>query len=117
VAFWTLSLAVLIGTVLAFWHLRAAEGDVVRPPFWAGIAHATVAIVGLALLILVLARAHPVAGGSGLGVTALWVFGVALLTGAVALLRRRKRPLAMLAVHSSVAIAGYVVLLAWQALR
>ncbi len=111
-SFWTLTLAVAIGTILAFWHLRASDEGTTRPPFLIGLVHAMTGLLGLAALLLV----PNLGGGSGFGKMAAWVFGIALISGVVVLLRRRNGPAAMMAIHSSIAVTGYVLLLAWHAL-
>ena len=114
-AVWTLTATVAAGTVLALWHLRAAEG-VGRPPQAAGIAHGIVGTAGLiALAFAVRGPARGVGAGVGsFGSMAAWLFAGAVVTGIATLLWRRK-PIAM-AVHAGIAITGYVLLLAWNAL-
>ena len=115
VAFWTVTLAVAAGTGLAAWHLRAVD-DVGRPPFAAGIAHGVVGAAGLALLLWALRG--PVRGASAgvgsFGLFAAGLFGVALLTGVGLLFLKRKS--SVMAIHASIAISGYVLLLAWNSL-
>ena len=114
-AVWTLTSAVAAGTILALWHLRAAEG-VARPPPAAGIAHGILGTAGLIALGFALrGPARGVGAGVGsFGSMAAWLFVGAIVTGIAMLLWRRK-PVAM-AVHAGIAIAGYVLLLAWNAL-
>ena len=109
--------AVLAGTVLAFWHLRAAEG-VGRPPGWTGLAHGLGGAVGLALLLLAL-RGPPraVAEGAGtFGTIAAWLFGAALLVGGLVWVRRRRGPMLTILLHAVMAVTGWVMLIAWVSL-
>jgi hypothetical protein len=118
VAVTLLSIAVLFGTGLALWHLRATDGVSLRPPLAAGLVHGSIGAAGLAVLLLVLrGPARGVGAGVGsFGSTAAILFGAALLTGMVVLLRRRRASTVMMAIHSGFAITGYVLLLAWNAL-
>jgi hypothetical protein len=116
-AVWILTLAVAAGTALALWHLRAT-GAGSRPPAAAGIAHGVIGAAGLAVLLLVL-RGPPrgVAAGVGsFGSTAAVLFGAALLAGLIVLWRRRTGPAVTMAIHSGLAVTGYVLLLAWNGL-
>lgn len=111
-AFWVLTLAVAAGSVLALWHLRGTS----RPPIALGIAHAVVGAAGLGMLLLALrGPARGVAAGAGsFGTVAAVLFGGALLTGVALLLWHRKG--AVMAIHAGIAIAGYVMLMAWVSL-
>ncbi|HEY0183705.1 MAG TPA: hypothetical protein VGC09_12940 [Rhodopila sp.] len=86
------------------------------PPPAAGIAHGVAGTVGLAALLLVLqGPARGVATGVGsFGIVAAVLFAAALMTG-VALLLLRRRGIVM-AIHAGIAISGYMLLLAWNAL-
>jgi hypothetical protein len=114
-AFWVLTLAVAAGSALALWHLRAAEGAA-RPPIVAGVAHGLIGTIGLALLLVAL-RGPPRGVDAGVGsfatVSAV-LFAGALLSGIVMLLLRRRGLL--IAIHAVIAISGYVLVLAWNAL-
>lgn len=113
-AAWVITLAVVAGTVLAFWHLNVTEG-VTRPAAWAGIAHGLAGAVGLALLLVAL-RGPPrgVAEGAGsFGIIAAWLFGGALVIGGVILARRRRGPLLTILLHAGLAVTGWVMLIAW----
>lgn len=81
-----------------------------------GIAHAAVGAVGLGVLLLALGGpARGVAVGVGsFGAVSAGLFAVALLTGIVLLLLRRKG--VVMAVHAGIAITGYVMVMAWVAL-
>jgi hypothetical protein len=116
-ATWVITAAVLAGTVLAFWHLRAAEG-LARPPGWAGIAHGLCGVVGLALLLMALhGSPRAVAEGAGsFGTIAAWLFGTALLVGGMIWVRRRRGPTLTIILHAALAVTGWVLLLAWASL-
>nr|WP_294509329.1 hypothetical protein [uncultured Rhodopila sp.] len=109
-----LTIAVTIGAGLALWHLRADGG----PPAMVGLLHGVIGATGLGVLLLVLrGPAHGVAAGVGsFGTTAAWLFGAALVTGIAVLMRRRRADAVMIAIHSGLAITGYVLLLAWNSL-
>jgi hypothetical protein len=114
-AFWVLTLAVVVGSALALWHLRAAEGGA-RPPVAAGLTHGVIGTIGLGMLLVAL-RGPPRGVGAGVGsfgtVSAV-LFAGALLSGIVMLLLRRRGLL--IAIHAGIAISGYVLVLAWDAL-
>lgn len=115
VAVWVLTIAVAAGIGLGMWHLRATDAAS-RPPAAAGILHGIIGAAGLVVLLLAL-RGPPrgvAAGAASFGMTAAWLFGVALLSGAVFYFRRRKGAAIMLAIHAGVAITGYALLLAWD---
>jgi hypothetical protein len=116
-AVWLLTIAVAAGIGLGMWHLRATDAAS-RPPTVAGIAHGVVGAVGLVALLLALrGPARGVAEGVGsFGVTSAWLIAAALLAGVVVYVRRRKGPAVTMAVHSGIAITGYVLLLAWNSL-
>jgi hypothetical protein len=85
-------------------------------PIWVGIAHGTIGVVGLGLLLFALqgpARGVD-AGVASFGTTSAALFAGAALTGVV-MLRMRRRAIVM-AVHAGIAITGYVLLLAWYSL-
>ena len=84
-----------------------------------GILHGVIGAAGLAVLLLAL-RGPPrgvAAGAASFGPTAGWLFGAALLSGAVVYLRRRKGVAVMMAIHAGMAITGYALLLAWDAVE
>jgi hypothetical protein len=114
-----LTITVVLGTSVALWHLRATD-DTTRPPVTLGVVHGCFGAAGLAVLVLVLLRgpARGVSAGAGsFGSTAAILFAVALLLGLTIWLRRRRPlPVVMMAIHSGIAITGYVLLLAWSAL-
>ena len=114
VAVTLLTLAVAAGTGLALWYLRGGA----RPPVAIGALHGGTGAIGLVALLLVL-RGPPrgVAAGVGsFGTTAAVLFVAAVLTGLAILARRRRLPAVTMAVHAGLAITGYVLLLAWNAL-
>ena len=114
-AFLALTIAVLLGALLAVLHLRAAA----RLPAWPLAAlHGLIALGGLGALALSLrgpvrGAAQGTAGfGAGAAVllTLAALLGVALLS---ARLRRGKVPGALIALHAMFAVAGFVVLAAY----
>jgi LPXTG-motif cell wall-anchored protein len=69
----------------------------------------------IALLFALRGPARGAAAGVGsFGTTSAVLFGAALLSGIVLYFLRRKG--AVMAIHAGIAIAGYVLLLAWNAL-
>jgi hypothetical protein len=113
-AFGLLSLAVLAGLGLIALHARP------RRPHWAiGAAHGTVGATGLAVLVAAAATGAPhgaAAGAGGFDWTASALLGLALLAGlAIPLTAWRARGLTglALALHASIAIIGYVILIAY----
>ncbi len=117
IAFGILSVAVLLGAVLATMHLRATEGGAL-PSWTLGLAHGVVGALGFAVLAWALAGETRVVGAFGWDGLAL--LGAALLAGtAVPLLARLRRAGvgAAMALHASVAIIGYVILMAYVSVR
>jgi hypothetical protein len=108
-----LTVAVAVGTGLALWHLRATDDG---PPAMVGLLHGVIGAIGLGVLLLVLrGPARGIAAGAGsFGTMAALLFGAALLTGVAVLLRRQRTPAVLIAIHSGLAITGYVLLLAWN---
>jgi hypothetical protein len=114
-AFIVLAIAVLLGAVLAFMHMR--EGAVV-PPLSIGALHGFIALAGLGCLILALGGP---ARGVSQGVGSFGMLAAALVTLAAALglvmmaARRRGRQIAgaLIGIHATIAIGGFVVLLAY----
>ena len=87
-----------------------------RLPIGAGIAHGTLGVVGLGLLLFALqgpARGIDT-GVASFGTTSDALFAGAALTGVIMLRLRRKA--IVMAVHAGIAITGYVLLLAWYSL-
>jgi len=114
------STAVVFGIVLALWHLRPVETR--RNPQWQiGILHGALGIGGLAALILLLQgpRRGDAMGVGSFGTAAAWLFAAAIAAGlTIPFLIRRFRTGAgvAIAVHASLAIIGYVLLLAWTSM-
>ena len=110
------TIAVLLGLALA---LLFANGTLYPEP--AGWLHGALGIAALVLLLLAL-RGPPraVAAGAGsFGMIAAWLLGVALVFGLLMLnrsLRRGAIPGAAVAIHATLAIAGFVILLAYASL-
>jgi hypothetical protein len=100
--------------LLALLHLRATD-KASLPPLSAGIAHGLIGATGLGFLLLALGgppRGIDTGVGS-FGIMSAILFAAAILTGISLLLRRSG---IVMAVHAGIAITGYVLLLAWNAL-
>lgn len=113
VPFVILSVAVLLGTTLAALHLRATEGGA-RPPSALGLAHGLIGSAGTGGLIWTLLAGDRPIGAFGWDAIALLV--AALVAGiAIPLLARARRGgvEATMALHGSIAIIGYVILMAY----
>jgi hypothetical protein len=82
----------------------------------AGIVHGLIGIAGLWVLLLALqGSTRGAATGTGsFGMMAAALFAGAVLTGVIILIQRRIG--VVTAIHAGMAIAGYVLLLAWNAL-
>jgi hypothetical protein len=118
VAVWILTAAAAAGTLLAFWHLRATD-TATRPSFAAGLAHGVVGTAGLGALLLSLrGPVRGVAAGVGsFGTMSAVLLAAAVLTGVfMLLLLPRRRKTIVMAIHGGLAVTGYVLLLAWNAL-
>lgn len=116
-AFALVACAVLLGTLLALLHLRAAGRS---PPWPIGALHGLIGASGLGALLIAL-RGPPrgVAFGVGpFGVFAAALLALALLAGLVMLARLRfgRRPGTLLAAHAMLAVAGFVVLAGYTVL-
>lgn len=114
IAFATLAIAVLMGSLLAIPYLR----EVAAPPLPLGALHGAVAVGGLAVLTLALGGApRGIAEGTGsFGAIAAALMAVAALAGLVQFalrLRRRRLPGALIGVHATLAIGGFIVLLVY----
>lgn len=106
------ALAALGGLTLAVMHFRSGGRE--RPPTALAVGHGLIAAVALVLLIIGVLGA---AGPSMLPVAALAIFVVAALGGAYLFLGKHLRgqplPSAVVVVHGLVAVAGFLVLLAF----
>jgi len=113
-SFAVLSLAVVLGIVLAFLHLRPGAR---RPPWQLGLLHGIVAIAGFALLLAALAGPPRglLNGTARFGTMAEFLFAAALPMGLVvfALLYAGRRAGFLIAVHATLAITGFVILAAY----
>jgi hypothetical protein len=117
IATWLTTLAVALGVVLVLWHLRGTEAKD-RPPSWLGLLHGVLGFLSLILLAVALrGPARGVAAGAGnFGVIAAWLFAAALASGLYVWTRRRKGPAISMAVHAGLAVIGWTLLIAWNAL-
>ncbi len=114
-AFIFVAIAVLLGAVLAVLHLR--EG-VAMPPLSLGKLHGFIALAGLGCVILSL-RGPP--RGLDQGTASFGMIAAVLLTLAAALglvmmaLHRRGRRIAgaLIGIHATLAVGGFVVLVAY----
>jgi len=102
--------------ILALRYLRGG-----RLPLAVGVAHGLIGAAGLGLLLLALRgpRRGESMGVGSFGATAAVLFGVALPLGVlIALLRRRSPRVAgiVVATHASLAIAAFVLFLAWASM-
>lgn len=105
------ALAALGGLALAAIHFRS--GGTERPPTALAVVHGLVAAAALVLLIL----GAPGAGGSALPWASVGVFVVAALGGAYMFLGKHLRgeplPGKVIVLHGVLAVAGFVLLLAF----
>ena len=118
-AFAVLCAAVLTGSVLAFLYARHAQPSAARKA--ASPIHGALGAAGLVALVLALLRGLPPSrmGTAGFAPTAAALLAAALCLGLVLALvtwRRRRPAGALVGVHASFAIAGFVLLLALVAL-
>jgi hypothetical protein len=116
VSVWVLGVAVAAGAGLSsFWLMERP------PPGWAWAAsalHGLLAAAGAGLLVALVYGGAP--DGQNFGHLASWFVVAALLGGAVivvARLRRRRPSGLVVALHASVGLAGFVLLLAWRAIQ
>lgn len=119
IAFAILAATALIGVGLAALYLRGPSAP--RLPLALPLAHGALGAAGLAFLIVVLRHGLPPAdnGTGGFGLIAAGFFGLALVLGLLiaSVAWRGRRPGGLVvATHASVAIAGFVVLVALVAL-
>jgi hypothetical protein len=115
-AFVILGIAVLLGSLLAVLHLRAAQPA--TPTAALGALHALVALTGFACLLAAL-RGPPRGLETGTtefgAVAAVLLALAALLGGGCVALRLLKRRIAssLIGIHATLAVAGFVVLAAY----
>ena len=107
------ALAALGGLTLAAMHFRGGGRE--RPPTALAVVHGLVAAAALVLLIIGVAGA--VAGMSALPLAALALFVIAALGGAYMFLGKHLRgqalPGPVVVLHGLLAVAGFLVLLAF----
>ena len=114
-AFIVLGTAVLLGCVLAVLHLRTGAAP---PPWPFGALHGFVAVAGLAMLALAL-RGPPrgLEQGTGtFGIIAAVLIALAALAGTALLaarLRKRRLSGTLIGIHATLAVGGFVILLAY----
>jgi hypothetical protein len=115
-AFLTLAIAVLLGTALAFLYLRTEAGQ--RAPWPLAALHGLLGIGGLGCLLLALrgpSAALNQQNGSFEVMSAI-LFASAALVGVgifIMHLLKRRRAGALIAIHATLAVSGFVVLLAY----
>jgi len=111
-----LGIAVLLGSALAVVHLRT--DGAVAPTWKLAALHGVVAVVGLGCLALGL-RGPP--RGLEQGTASFGMIAVALIAAAATLgaglvatrLRQRRLPGLMIGVHATLAVSGFVILMAY----
>lgn len=121
-AFAILALAVLLGSALAVLHLRAQTSAAEKPsgpavPWAVGALHGLLGVGGLGCLLLALrGPARGVEQGTAsFGAIAATLLALAALAGGAILLThlRKRRPGALIGIHATLAIGGFVVLAAY----
>lgn len=116
--FWTLTLAVILGGVLGLLFLMQTR----RWPWVVAAVHGAVGAAGLLLLILFPAASDALATERGVAVFprySVWLLGIALVAGlgiAFLPIRTRRNRGLLIAVHATIAICAYTLLLAYRAL-
>jgi hypothetical protein len=103
-----------LGVVLTLLHLRGTTGRT----FVLAVLHGIVGATGFVLLLFVLQgpRRGEAMGVGSFGVTASVLIGAALVFGPLIPILHRRSPLSTgvtIATHASLAIAGFVMYLAW----
>lgn len=113
-AFWILAATVAFGSALAFLHLRAAK----LPPWPVGALHGLAGATGL--VVLTLALQGPARGAeygvSAFGPAAAVLVALALVMGLAVLIwarRFRRTSGLVIAIHSTIAVTAFVLLLAY----
>jgi hypothetical protein len=114
-AFDVLTVAVVLGTILALLHLRT---NATPPPWPIGALHGLLAIAGFCCLLLAL-RGPPRGAAQGVaafGLIAAVLFALAALLGLVLLAARlRKQQIGggLIGIHATLAVSGFVILAAY----
>jgi hypothetical protein len=114
-AFIVLASAVALGSAIAVPHLRSASPA--TPPWWLAALHALLGLGGLGLLLPAL-RGPARGVGQGTGsfgmISATLVALAALFAGGMLARRlRNRRPGALLGIHATLAVSGFVMLAAY----
>jgi len=115
-AFYLLAVAVVLGALLAVMHFaKAGKG---LPPWPLAALHALLALGGFALLLLALQGPPRGAsqGTASFGIIAAALFALAaLVAGGLLAGRLRQRPpgTTLIGIHATLAIAGFVILMAY----
>jgi hypothetical protein len=109
-----LALAVLVGSGIALFALRAAAPPKLAP----AVLHGLLALAGYALLILALGGPPRgvAAGAASFGLIAAIALALAALPGLLLFaqhLRKRRLAGGLIGLHASLAIAGFVILLTY----
>jgi hypothetical protein len=113
-----LGVAIVIGAAASWSWLRR---DARPPPAWLAGAHGLAALGGLGLLVVALPGAHrgEATGTASFGAIAAVLLAVAALAGLAMLalhLRGRRVPMALVGIHATLAVSGFVVLLVYALL-
>ena len=113
VALWLLGIAAVIGSGLAIQFLRGPAAA--RPNWLAPLVHGAFGAGGLAVLFVALSHGPPPSamGTAGFGMAAALLLSLALALGlfvGYATFRRRRPAGLLVAVHASLAVAGFVAL-------
>jgi hypothetical protein len=118
-AFYLLALAVVIGITLAILHLSRQEATAApRPPAWLAGVHALIGIGGLGCLALSLSgppRGEAQGTGS-FGFIAAALIALAFLVALAMLaarLKGRRLSGTLIGIHATLAVGGFVVLMAY----
>jgi hypothetical protein len=115
-AFTILGIAVLLGAVLFVMHLRNTGAADATP--WLAAVHGTIGVGGLVCLLFALSNPllRPDQGTAGFGTISGVLLALAALFGAgifVIRLASKGRVSALIAIHATIAISGFVILAAY----